>query len=1236
MARLRVGLALLLASVGLFPLHATVDGPELQTVAEKSDFKETSRYADVVVFCDELARRSPLVHRENFGTTVEGRKLPVLVIAEPPIASAKEAAASGKLVVLAFANIHAGEVDGKEALLALARELTTEKQHPLLKHLVILLVPILNADGNEKFAGNNRPGQNGPALTGTRENANGFDLNRDFVKLETPEVRALVKFVQTWNPAVVIDCHTTNGSKHRCTLTFDGPRYPSGQSQLCTWSNNTLLRHVHDRVKKETGFDTAPYGNFSADRTKWETYPAGPRFGVQYFSLCGRIGILSESYSYASFADRVKASQAFVKACFETAAEQRDVITKLTDTRPPWPSAIVTRTRTIAFPGTISIPGFEEEQKDGKLVATERKKEYALEYIGQVSPSHIVKRPQMGYLIPAEFTDVIHTIRRHGIAVEVLREDIQLDVESYLVTRVDVTSPDFQKHLLVSVEGQLRAGSRMIPAGTVLVRTTQPFGTLAAYLLEPHSEDGLTTWGFFNEVVVPGKDFPVLRLPRERTVFTGEPQPLPEDRPTPVAITDDVLFGPRAPQFGPSFGGVAWLPDGEHYLQTKQGKLQKVNARTGTSEPFVDPEKVKKSLEAIADLKPEEIASLSKGTFSRMNKARTGFLFDMGQDLAFAYFDGTPGVRLTTKAKPGKEFTTLAPVGTRVAYVRDGNLFAASADNPGEQQLTTDGGKNDILNARGDWVYEEEIFLRNGRAFWWSPDGTKLAFLRFDDTPVKRFNLVDNKELTGRLEAYPYPKVGDPNPTVKLGVVAASVGKPAFLDLTGYPAADTLISRVGWLPSGKVYAYVQNRTQTWLDFVVWDSVDAKPKKLFRETTKAWVEDLGEPEFLADGSFLIASERTGFKHLYHYQADGTLLRPVTTGDWEIRDVQRLDEKGGHVYFTGKKDGHTVTHLYRVRLDGKDLERLTPAGGTHQTTVAPAGSLFIDRFSDPATPTQTVLREAGKEEPVRVLDSNPATGKENLKGGKIERVQVPMKDGFVLEGQVMYPPNFDPAKKYPIWVLTYAGPNAPTVRDSYGAGRGSFDQALAASGIVVFRIDPRSASGHSAAATWTCYKQLGVQELKDLEEAVAWLCKNPWADASRVGISGHSYGGFMAAYALTHSKTFSAGIASSGVMDWHLYDSIYTERYMLTPKENAEGYEKTSCIKAAKNLHGKLLIIHGMMDDNVHMQNSTQFIDALQRANKDFEMMFYPQARHGTGGPHLNKLELDFIRRAMGVK
>jgi dipeptidyl-peptidase-4 len=348
---------------------------------------------------------------------------------------------------------------------------------------------------------------------------------------------------------------------------------------------------------------------------------------------------------------------------------------------------------------------------------------------------------------------------------------------------------------------------------------------------------------------------------------------------------------------------------------------------------------------------------------------------------------------------------------------------------------------------------------------------------------------------------------------------------------------------------------------------------------------------------------------------------------------VKEVVRLDPAARRVYVIGTKDGPTRTHLYRAKLDGTEIERVTGQGGNHQITLAPAGALFIDRWTDQATPIQVHLCEDGKGR-VRTLDTNPVYEREEYRFGKFEPVSVPMADGFTLEGTLIYPPEFDPKKKYPVWVLTYAGPHMPTVREGWDAGR-VFEQALAASGILVFRIDPRSASGKGAVSAWTCYKQLGVQELKDLETAVAWLCRNPWADATRVGISGQSYGGFMAAYALTHSKVFAAGIASGPVTDWRLYDSIYTERYMLTPKENPDGYDRSNVVKAARNLNGRLLLVHGMMDDNVHMQNSVQLAEALQEAGKEFEMMFYPGFRHVIQGPHYLRLHLEFIRRSLGV-
>ncbi len=1194
----------------------------LRTVAERTGYRETSRHADVTAFCERLAKQSPLVRLTDFGASTEGRKLHLLVLSDPTVSTPEEAAKTGRPVVLAFANIHAGEVDGKEAVLALARDLAAEKE--LLRKLVVLIVPNLNPDGNEKIDPKNRTSQNGPPAVGIRANAQGFDLNRDFIKLESPEVRGLVRLFDQWKPLLVVDCHTTNGSYHRYTLTYDGPRYPAADPRLVEAGQEKVLPDLAARVKKATGYDCFAYGNFSRDKTRWETYPSSPRFSLQYLALRGQVGLLSESYTYASFADRVKASYAFVRAAFDYAADHGGELNALTADAAKPRQRVALRTKTVEAGKGATVLGYVETTKDGRRVRTDTPKDYPVKLVTKVVPTLEVDRPA-AYLVLPGYPTAVETLERHGIKLERLTEPVEVEAQAYTVTEVRKAEDEFQKHALVTLEVKPETAKRTAPAGSVLVRTAQPLGQLAAYLLEPQAEDGLAAWNVFDKGLAVGKAFPVLRL-------LAAP---PADK-APQKYTLDTLLagqrGGRPPARRGGLGGsVEWLPDGEHFLQPQRARLMRVHARTGKAEPFVDPDKLRKSLSALKDLPEKQLEQLLRVPFYRMDPDRTGTLVDVGPDLAFAHFDGSPAVRLTRSAG-GKELVGFSPAGKRVAFVRGGNLFVAGPD--GEKQLTADGGA-DVLNGKNDWVYFEELYNRNYKAYWWSPDGSAVAFFRTFTKPVKPFTITDPIPDAGRVETYPYPKTGSPNPTVKIGVVPADGGETTFLDLSDYKPEDTLVSRVGWIPGTKtVFAYVQDRKQTWLDFLTWPDPHTKPVKLFRETTKAWVEDLGAPHFLKDGSFLIQSERTGWMHLYHYAADGKLLGPVTRGEWEARSVERVDDAAGCVYVSGTKDGSTRSHLYRAKLDGSGVERVTPAGGTHAVTLAPKGPLYIDRFSDADTPPKSVLREVGGGD-VRTLDAGtPEKGQPRYKLGKVERVQVPLSDGFVLEGIVTYPPDFDPAKTYPVWVQTYAGPHAPTVRDGYHGGP-SFEHALAGSGVISFRVDPRSASGKGAASAWACYKQLGVQELKDLEQAVDWICKNKWADATRVGISGHSYGGFMTAYALTHGKKFAAGIAGAPVTDWRLYDTIYTERYMGLPTDNKAGYDKSSVVKAAANLHGKLLIIHGLVDDNVHAQNTFQFVDALQRANKDFELMIYPRARHPIGGPHYMKTQVNFIKQTMGL-
>jgi dipeptidyl-peptidase 4 len=1239
-------LVLLYLLVPFLPETARAEPP--RTVAETSDYKATSRHADVLDFCERLAKESPLVRLGTLGTSQEGRKLPLLIVADPPVANAAEALKSKKLVVFAIGNIHAGEVDGKEGLLMLARDVATAKERPLLKDLILVFAPIFNADGNEKISKANRPEQAGPVDgVGTRANAQGFDLNRDFIKLESPEVRALVHALNEWDPAVFIDCHTTNGSFHRYTLTYQGGSCPGGDQRVVTQVREILLPDVSRRLEKETGFHSYFYGNFSGDRSRWETVPPTPRYSTEYFGLRNRIAILSESYSYSSFKDRVIASRAFVKAICEYTAENKDKVAKLlSDARddttragkaPKPTDKVVLRSKPAPVGRPQPFLGFEEEVKDGKRVSTGRPKEYELQYMGGAEPTLTVARPY-AYLLPAKLAAIVENLQRHGIAVEELREDVELDVETYRIDKVTRT-PDFQKHQPVELDTTMRKESRRVEAGTILVRTGQPLGSLAAYLLEPQSADGLTTWNFFDAVLKEGKDFPVLRLPVAAPLTAGRVRPLPEDRTGDKPITFEMLYGtgPRPNFNGVPVSGLTWLEDGEHFLQRKEGRLYKVNALTGRCQPFLDSDKISQSLAALPAIDRQAARLLAGTATPHFNPQHTGALFEHSSDLYWCPFDGGKSVRLT-KAPGRKEVVTFSPDGRFVAHVRGGNLYVTDIATQTERALTSD-GSSDVSNGLADWVYGEEIFFRSPRAYWWSPDSKQIAFLRFDDAPVRKFRVIDQIPTQQRVEETPYPKAGGANPLVKLGLVPVGGGPVRWADLGNYSETGSLLVRAGWWPdSQNAYLYVQDRAQTWLDFCTV-APGGEMKRLFRETTKAWVDDPGPPLFLKDGSFLLTSARTGWDHLYHYDKDGKLIGAVTSGEWELNSgafqsfpVELVDEKAGWVYFTAKKDSPIAANLYRVKLDGSGLERLTTSSGDHHVSVSPTGNLFIDTWSSHEKPTRLRLCKADGA-PARTLDTNPVYAREEYRVGNYELVHIKTPDGFELDGSLLTPARFDPKLRYPVWMMTYAGPHMPSVHDNWGGGR-LHDEMLAQMGFIVFHIDPRSSTDKGQRSTWTAYRHLGVQELKDLETAVEWLTDHAWVDPARIGLSGSSYGGFMTAYALTHSKLFAAGVASAAVTDWRNYDSIYTERYMNTPQENPEGYDATSVVKAAKNLHGRLLIVHGVMDDNVHVQNALQLVDALQRADKDFEVMVYPRARHGGYNPrHSQRLMIDFMTRTL---
>ncbi len=594
-------------------------------------------------------------------------------------------------------------------------------------------------------------------------------------------------------------------------------------------------------------------------------------------------------------------------------------------------------------------------------------------------------------------------------------------------------------------------------------------------------------------------------------------------------------------------------------------------------------------------------------------------LLTLAGDLYLYDFEGGTLGRLTS-APGDEEEAAFSPDGKSVAFIRGNNLCVVDVATRKETQLTKDGG-DDVFNGSLDWVYQEEVYGRgNFHAYWWSPDSKHLAFLRLDEKPVKRFTIVDQIPTMQKVEQQPYPKAGFPNPIARLFTVDASGSTPREIDTKQY--SDFLIVNVDWTPdSGRVVYQVQNREQTWLDVdsAAYDGAGT-PRTLFRESTKAWIESGGNPTWLKDGSFLWVSERSGFKHIYHYDAGGKLLRQVTNGPWEVRTLHGIDAANQTLYFSGTERSVLGTDVYRIGLDGSGLKRLSDAPGAHNATFNRTFSMYVDSWSDVQTPPRISLQGADGTR-LRAVDANEPVTLHQYHLSKPEFVQVKARDGVVLEALVIKPANFDPARKYPVYEFTYSGPHAQQVRNQWSGATYLWHQLIAQRGAIVWICDNRTASGKGAESAWPVYKHFGETELRDLEDGVTWLSAQPWVDGSRVLLSGWSFGGFMTSYALTHSKVWSAGIAGGSVTDWRDYDSIYTERYMLTPENNEQGYKETAPRWAAKDLHGSLLLLHGAIDDNVHVQNTMQFAYELQKSGKLFRMMLYPKSRHGVTDPAL---------------
>jgi dipeptidyl-peptidase 4 len=692
--------------------------------------------------------------------------------------------------------------------------------------------------------------------------------------------------------------------------------------------------------------------------------------------------------------------------------------------------------------------------------------------------------------------------------------------------------------------------------------------------------------------------------------------------------------------------GDPWLSDTHHLWPASSGAPARgaapdgpwlrVEARSGASQLLYEYAQLERAL-TRAGAGSADARTASRRTPSTFDASRDAFLVTAGDDL-YVYTVSTGRAQRMTDSPGAKSEATFSPDGRNVAFIKQDNIYVSRTDATGERALTLDGGPQ-LLNGRLDWVYSEELYGRgNYRAYWWSPDSSHIAFLQLNEKSVPAFTLIDDIPYHPTVQQWKYPKAGDPNPSAKLGIISAAAGFLRWVDTSSY--SEFLIVSVAWTPDSRGVVYqVQDRTQTWLELNRADVRTGTGQRVLRETGGAWVERWQDPSvdpiWLKDGSFLWLSERSGWRHLYHYAANGTLIKQVTRGEWEIRRTHGVDPAGTSVYFTSTAHSAIGLDLYRARVDGSSLQRISTSDGRHQVFMNPSRSLFLDAWSDVATPPQVRLHTAETSQPVRVVDGNHVPGLKEQGLSIPQFMQVKTRDGFVMEAMMIKPPDFDPTRRYPVYQFTYGGPHSQQVVNAWGGTDFMYHQLLARRGIIVWICDNRTASGKGMQSAWPVYKNFGELELRDIEDGLTWLTRQPYVDSSRIGIGGVSFGAYMTLYALTHSRRFAMGIAEGAVSDWRNYDTIYTERYMGLPADNPAGYRRSSPRFSASNLNGELLLVHSALDDNVHPQHAMQFAYELQRAGKRFQMMIYPRSAHGVSDPplalHLRRMMLDFTEQ-----
>ena len=690
-------------------------------------------------------------------------------------------------------------------------------------------------------------------------------------------------------------------------------------------------------------------------------------------------------------------------------------------------------------------------------------------------------------------------------------------------------------------------------------------------------------------------------------------------------ITLEAAFSSRT--FTPDKNnGLRSIKEGIHYTAMEESRILQYSYHTGEAVEVLFDASVFPEIRYITDY--------------HLNDTENKILIETGHEQIYRHsyradywvYDRVEETLKPVSGKGKQQLGTFSPDGSRVAFVRDNNLFVTDLEK--ELQVTMDGKRNYIINGAPDWVYEEEFGFSQG--FCWSPDGKRIAFYRFDESRVKQFHMTMFGELYPESYEFKYPKAGEDNSLVSIHVYDLESGKTRTMDVGA--ESDQYIPRIKWTTDPNTLSIMRlNRLQNQLDILHADATTGKSEVVYREVNECYISEASDETvtYLEDGEhFILNSERDGYFHLYLYNFRNGDITAITSGDYDVSDFIDYDADKKTLYYASYEESSIEQHIYSIKLDGSKKKKISTRPGTNRATFSSTFRYHIMNNSTANSPYHITLHDQkGKE--IRVLVDNARLKQtmEEYGFAQTEFLTVNTEGGQELNAYMIKPGDFDPSKQYPLFVYVYGGPESQNVINAWGH-RNTWFQMLVQQGYIVACVDNRGTNGRGEAFRKATYMKLGELETIDQLEAARWFGKQDYIDQDRMGIFGWSYGGYMTSLCMTKGEgTFKMGIAVGPVTTWRFYDHVYSERFMRTPRENPEGYDENSPINFANGLQGKFLLIHGSGDDNVHFQNTMDFTEALVQANKQFELQIYPNKAHGIRGGntslHLYTRMTDFI-------